>query len=167
MPNKINQWRQSVDTTRQHVDANKHLYGTASLSKVMSKGTSELRGAEYVGRVFKNLGDVLHVKFSRLLHRFSEGEWVNNNTIRKDLGEKIEELTALVRTGNKMSQLSEKDKKLVQQGIAEMQAVCFLLKERGVKKIEAISAKLDGVFPSEETLPNASKKPISSRKGEG
>ena len=127
-----NQWHKSTEVAKHHVDENKHLYGSASISKIMSRGTDGLEGAAYVGRVFKNLGDVLHVKFARLLHQFSGGEWVNNKTIRKDLNNKIDELTDLVK-GPKLKHLSEEDKALVKQGIAEMQAVCSLLKERGLK----------------------------------
>lgn len=149
-------WHKETREIKQHVEQNKHLYGSASISKIMSKGTNGLEGTAYVGRVFKNLGDVLHVKFARLLHRFSEGEWVNNKTVRGDLNKKIKELTDLVK-GPKLKHLSEEDKALVKQGIAEMQAVCVLLKKRGIKDIDPISKQLERALL--QTLPNKVKIP--------
>jgi hypothetical protein len=161
-----NQWHKSTEVAKQHVDENKHLYGSASISKIMSKGTGGLEGTAYVGRIFKNLGDVLHVKFARLLYRFSEGEWVNNKTIRKDLNNKIDELTDLVK-GPKHKHLSEEDKALVKQGIAEMQAVCSLLKERGVKDMDSVSRKLDRALPGTVIIPEGLEEKISSQKKKG
>jgi len=157
-----NLWSKGTEGIMQHVDENKHLYGSASISKAISKGTGGLEGTAYIGRVFKNLGDVLHVKFARLLHRFSEGEWVNNKSIRKDLNTKIDELTDLVK-GTKFKHLSVEDRVLIKQGITEMQTVCSLLKERGVKDIDVISRKLDRALPGEVKIPEGLEEQIDNQ----
>lgn len=53
------------------------------------KGTENLKGANWLGKVVKNLTNTISVKFDRIVNKIKTGEWINNKSIREKIKNNI------------------------------------------------------------------------------